>query len=1818
MTHEQLLGLMETLTGHLHTSTTAEEQALNNVQQMLASSLAEQPLPVSNQQFSFAGSDMFFPQNIQSGRLANLEEIVSKTLDKKEEADLRVFARDLPVHTTQVTGSVPNWAAGSRPVRTEGPFINNDGRRIWFDFYRIERLVAIYIQGQSNPVILFKSEFRQRLLDRFVNKNFRLIKSFKVLPGSVWVNAHALAPDAPDDRFTGVKVTGGSITLDMVPTLQGNNLTVDPTNKINVALELDQETDAYASVDSPYGKDARGATFHLPGTWNFTLVGTGKNITTIGEASATMYGQAANFAWAGNQAATYNAALSKVLIPWNADITEFDVSSSESPFFNLSGKAPVGGSWWALPAAVIDVSAPLEAKGNGAVLIACGKGLQATWAGLKNQDMVFNQPFLMGEPGRIGLTDLFSNGLGASQHLELWKDKKNPHGNSVDLLFLSSAAFIFNSVTKGDELLITLCNAGLNIDRPVKVNGEPFEVKSKNSLLAMAANASLRLLYLYDDNIIWDNTLPGENVPSQKLYSIALQNALFTVSAVNGCLLFGTCDEGWKKITASNLFLTFGMYSYLPTLPDPYLVNLNVLLQQFRNERYPATGGIGKRTPWLWLICNIQYKPLDETNDVVNVGFHFGLMPAQQQSNAQPSTHSGIQNTPGNSLVGRNLFSDIFISKEKGAHLFASQKARETPEGIHATQPMMAVNNQLPDYQALWDDRFGFLGSDAFALLDVSSNANQLGVSFGGFSRRDQMAFVRTGNIVSAGEGAAAVDSSGFPFIVDGMEVKASGRSVRAFMEPQVAWEPIFNLSAPDRTDPLVPTSPKLPMDPEVGFKYFANDGGPTRILNNSDKPVTLAPIPLVDFLMDYFKNDPKSILASSLTLPFGLRALAYITKNSQLLIGNNPIPARQTAPPDLENTQPEFRTNLKGGIQITVFSGNFSKAVTDPTEIDSPMLPGYTSQINNLLEADGSAKGCSNLGQRVTDVFNNEFFTAPVALNDVNVSRGVPVTRLDFTGYGFNMLTNWLSPSAAMAQTSQARFDIMLGRTSHEVIQVKSLIYPWGIRVVRTITLIRASTGYVFRYDSGWKAQSDGLFDFSYTYKDIANNNITNNEPYTFHPGIISGLYNVRNIKDAPDLAEFTSSNSIANGQVYLNGVIGQEISNATGGILNEPVKCGAVYFDADVEIENVKQGHKDGRVVSKKVLGYVQLAPAGKPLSIQQFQELLSLQGGTIGADVDCGVDINNNNQQMRLSRVDVSPSIDELNQTIFVVAARGNVVLPKDGSWSIVKHETGTGEVTPLPENYPVPLIREGKWKKNKVIDPAVVTGNLLRIAHPREIIRKVAADTINFGYLQNTTTQKVLFLTPSYGFFAPGPDIVPKLLSKTPPIFADAYRMMTGKGIFPNIGDAITNFGKAMPMLNADGVQAFAENALKDGGKAVLELMEIKAEKVGEEVVQQGLSLLKKGAGGIMNKALQFDVPDFNVYLVDMDALKIYIEYKATPKNKGTNPGKLDFDVESFANKMEDQWKSRLNNLAMVVDLGPMKKIMTIKGNFNSNKGKETGYEGDSNGDGGLPTPEIEFSDALKPVIAILEMLAALSTGDYGEALKKGLKVAMSNAGEIWEYKFEAKKEIGLIRFPPTEQLYNSPQTPLKLEASLSLGVYFDAALKVTTDPKQLLPTAGAYLQFHGGLQVMCFSVGVGSIFAIGSVDVKIAADTKVGPTLGLKFGFGAQIVVGFPVIANVSVTFLVGVEMNADISTISLAAIMYFRGHADIFGGIVSITITIEAKGIIVRHISENRTDCSAQVTFALDISIAFIINISFSKTWAEDRQVAAADSKYGS
>ncbi|MCU1345101.1 MAG: hypothetical protein JWL70_1367, partial [Acidimicrobiia bacterium] len=135
----------------------------------------------------------------------------------------------------------------------------------------------------------------------------------------------------------------------------------------------------------------------------------------------------------------------------------------------------------------------------------------------------------------------------------------------------------------------------------------------------------------------------------------------------------------------------------------------------------------------------------------------------------------------------------------------------------------------------------------------------------------------------------------------------------------------------------------------------------------------------------------------------------------------------------------------------------------------------------------------------------------------------------------------------------------------------------------------------------------------------------------------------------------------------------------------------------------------------------------------------------------------------------------------------------------------------------------------------------------------------------------------------------------------------------------------------------------------------------------------------------------------------------------------------------------------------------------------------------------------FSDALQPVIDILQVLLAISTGDYAKAMKKGLDVAMSNSADSWNYALQARQEIPVVKFPPEPEYSTSAVDPLKLEAHLAIGVYFNEALQVTSDPGQLVPSAGAFLEFGGSLSVMCVSLAAATVYATGSVDLTTAAD-----------------------------------------------------------------------------------------------------------------------------
>jgi hypothetical protein len=1693
------------LSAILKSTTRRDNEALARLERLLVRSRIGKSDSLNIHELSIERASWYGPENLSLERQQRLDQLVAET-ETDEPPQFRMFRREAPLHAPALDLATPAWGRGAAISQTIGPLESLDGRRFWFDFYSVVRLVPVHFAGDPLPALLFHvSQLKLKPRQPFkVADLLKLIRNRRYTLGrsSIWLRADLLAAGAPSGTYVGLKIARGSLVFAPSPVEADGKLTIPAGGRCTLALALLAQ-DPPAQAGGKAGIDAAKSELELPATVSFLLQNGKASVEELADASWKLYGQKIGFAWHRALAPSYEPALASVLIPQKPSVKAFNATRANSPFATLAGNSQISRAGWTLPVAAIDIEDPTDAAGNGGVAVLTADGLTLDWRGLRRGPVRLVAPWIALAPGLLFVIDLKASNRYAHQRFLLWKDESSKFRSELNLRYGDAFAVAYLAASTGNELLLATAAAEARLDRPVDVSGTPLPIRTLGSLLSLPYSDAEQFASLYDDNILVDSLDLAVTWPVEPgtAVSLAIRNALFTITPVNSLLMFAKLRDE-EMVEKAKLQLGMGLFGLLPTLPDPYAANVSWLRRSGRNEQT-------SRRPSLLLVAGIDWTKAqhDENPDEVETGFAFAPLGAQEKTIAA-WTEVAKEAASAMRPAGRSIDSE----------------PDQLPPGTMAMATRAAGR---ASQEAVWNRYFGPFEREQFALLDVSSNADQMGVSFAWLNMRSADDANYTFYKLYQPQGNQAATQSVFPLQIRDLDLSAEGRFVRAFTLPQISWEPVSNL-----------TPPAIAGDPPLWWNFYPNDGGPTRLFNDSVKLVPIAPIPVTEFLLEDFEARPQGFTGALYTLPFGLKAFAEFNRFNQF---SGSLPGAK-----LGFNRPEYAaSDVKGGLQLR------ADAPKHPAE--SPIFKGSTLQLDNVRWANGSPAYAGTLGSSVGVVFNNEFFYDG---NTGYKDRGVPLTRIDFSGYGASIFSHWQNPNAAIAATSQAHFEVFVGRTANEVVQVRSLVYPWGIRVVRTITIFRGSSGYVFRFDTGWQAESDGVYDFSYRVYNPSYNIIPLPNPYEFHPGIVKGVFKVRNIRETNDVPNFRPTWNKANGETYVddNGIL-RTVSAATPANERSPaVNLQPLYFDADVAIDYTTSGAAGGRVPSKGMLGFVQLAPRGEPLSPALFADLLNSQFGAIGGAVDCVIDIGNSKQMMRLSRVDVNASTSGAGP-IFVSAARGAVVLPKDGSWSVVQHDQGSGEVSPVDPKATVPLIRRGKLTASGTTDAAAA--DLLRLANPIDLVRAPAPDTRNYGLLQSTGTQKALFRRPS---FQHGLD---QLLGATPD-FADAYRILNSSGIFPNVQDALP----------------LALGAFKT------------------KILPEGYKLLDPADPA---KAFTQILPETPIYLINEEFLKLYVEY--AKKDKGGNKladGVLNFGFDAAAADVAKKWLSKVNDIGMVVDLGPFTRLMMIKGKFNAEKGAAPAFI----------DPELEFGDDLKPVVDILQILLQLQGGDYADAMKSGLEIAMSNSADSWNYAFHARKEIPVVKFPPG-MLYDQPTAPLKLECHLGIGVYFNEVLKLTDDPKQLVPSVGAFLEFGGRLSVMCVSLAAATVYATGSVDLRTAADIKTGPSLHMKFGFGAEIVVGLPVVGSVSLLYMVGVEIDLETSQITVAGFLLFRGRVELLGGLVSVTIMIEAKGAVERKLAPpESTDLIAQVTFGLDISIFLVINLHFSQSWQEQRQIA--------
>lgn len=1220
------------LTGSLQPSPTAGASALRAARVAIAQSLLSQPPPVTPA--AMTSAEPIAPQ-LQQELESVLAEATTVQASHPGQRFL-VYLRQLPVVSSLHPSSASTAVAGMAVAKSFGPFLGPGQSNNWVDLYQIVVQATVTRAPASAPFLSVPLEL---LLLEPLGSLTRTLGA-----GSIWFQSPLLAASAPPGSWTGLKIKGGSITFGAAPTYAAGMIEITAATTVTVKLQLDFV--ATQSAGAGPGGDARAVNAQLPSAVTIVFGPAGATVTAATDATLSVYGITLGMHWAG-AAPLYQAAIQHIVVPFTPSVAAFAPQPAVSDLFSLSASGPIALAGWGLPVTITTAASLGQAAGAGTLDVQVNPGLSAIWRGA-NQAAAVNQAWFSITAGEIIFLAPAASNSRLTEEFLLWQESApSTRRSTLDVTYFQPFSLIYISIStagpvQSTEIVWSAGTVTAHIDRPVSADGVRLGPQMPGLVFVYETSAGAFLLV--------EATAPATNPPPPSI-AMALHNALLTTTPPQRLWVLGKLGAA-NSIDEGALLITFSLYSLLPTAPDPYVANFYPLPQQTANfSGIPSVNVAAVNIPSLPVIdaLVIWTTPTSPALTFV-LGSLQGLQ--EQISILHPAADP--------------------------------EASSKDPVAIQNQQNQSALQSMF--YEAL------SAGPETLLILDVSSNADQLGVGLG----------VERGYI--AEKAAAASTTSAAPlFSIAGLDLVTEGVNVRTFTAPQIQWEPVVNLPNPDGPFPT-PVA-------------FWDDGGPTLMGSPTVQLVPIAPIPVVNEILNSYNAGNSAALL--FTLPFGMKAVATLPKATPR-IGPLPVPR-----PGLTMLQPSFTAqNLESGRQVSMTA---ARPLFEVLGSGSPTLPGATVQLRNLINTSQTPLDLSILGNAVDPIFNGTFAPAPVGAHPA-----VPVTRMDISGYGANMFSDWVDPSANPPAVVQARFDVMNGRTAYEVVKVKSILYPWGAVIVRTVTIQRTDNAEVTRWDSGWVAATPGTFDLP---------------GITVHPGEVRGMYNIRNIRDTS--------------QVY----------TAPGG-----VEMTAVYFDADVQIDDVTTGASNGLVPTAGQFGFVQELPIGMPLTAAQLEALLTSQG-PLGGTVDCVLNVGNSGQTMRVGRVEVGNAPAAGGSPQFAAVARGSVILPRQGSWSVLERTDDVSEPQAIDPSLGVPLIRQGAASMSGA------NTNPYRFAEAVDLWQP-DSPSMDYCFVHTTTSSRILFPRPKIESGATS------LTSTVTPLLADVYAMLDATGFFPRQDSCIS--------------------------------------------------------------------------------------------------------------------------------------------------------------------------------------------------------------------------------------------------------------------------------------------------------------------------------------------------------------------------------------------------------------------------------------------
>jgi hypothetical protein len=264
-------------------------------------------------------------------------------------------------------------------------------------------------------------------------------------------------------------------------------------------------------------------------------------------------------------------------------------------------------------------------------------------------------------------------------------------------------------------------------------------------------------------------------------------------------------------------------------------------------------------------------------------------------------------------------------------------------------------------------------------------------------------------------------------------------RRVRLLMQPQVHWEPVQVLANPDA---------KTFHDEMVESKTH---GGPSLVGANTVKLVPVLPGQVGVEIATVANGQHRA--GALFGLPFGLHAFARMDPVFERPLVQPEVLA-SLREPVFFNDHPDEVFAAAKQLRLIATGARFPDGAADP----SRSMLGVLSQTRNLVPRPPPSNNLTSvLHEDVGPVVNATF---------ANV---LPLHQADLSGYGLSTFSRWrrrLPPPPAKEGTgvTQLRFDVLIGRTSYEVIELQSRLWCPQCRMVRTVILERRNSGQVQR----------------------------------------------------------------------------------------------------------------------------------------------------------------------------------------------------------------------------------------------------------------------------------------------------------------------------------------------------------------------------------------------------------------------------------------------------------------------------------------------------------------------------------------------------------------------------------------------------------------------------------------------------------------------------------------------------------------------------------------------------------------------------------